>query len=129
MRRTLISLIAIAVTVPLMAVFAQKSPPVSKTFKVGAGCKIVVGENKAGTLTDLKVGDKIRIAYHDDGTTSVADRIHLNVEPKGEGKTGKEHVGGKKEGGDTMAHGIITAVDTTAGTVTVNVHQKAAATK
>ena len=79
---------------------------------------------KAGALADLKVGDKVRIAFHADGTTSIADRIHLIGEPKGEGKPAKAP-GGKKDG-DTRVHGKITAVDATAGTITVDVHQKAA---
>ena len=128
MRKLLISLIAVAVAVPLVAVFAQKTPPVSKTFKIGADSKIVLAEDKAGTLADLKVGDKIRIAYHEDGTTLVADKVHLVLEAaKGAGKAGKPAGGGgKKADGDTHVHGTITAVDATAGTVTVDVHQKAA---
>lgn len=123
MRKLLISLIAVAVAVPLVAVFAEKTPPVSQTFKVGADCKVMLAEDKAGALADLKVGDKVRIAFHTDGTASIADRIHLVGEPKGEGKPAKTP-GGKKDG-DTHVHGKITAVDATAGTITVDVHQKA----
>ena len=126
MRKTLVSLIAVAVVVPLVAVLAQKSPPVSKTFKVGTDCKIMLAEETAGALADLKVGDKIRIAYHDDGTTAVADKIHLIADVKGGAKAGKAHDGGKKADADTHVHGKITAVDATAGTITVSVHQKAA---
>jgi hypothetical protein len=129
MRKTLISLIAVAVTLPLVTVFAQQNPPVSKTFKAGKDCKIVLAEDKAGALTDLKAGDKIGIAYHEDGATSVADRIHLAVEAKVGDKDGKPHDGTKKADSDKHVRGIITAVDTTAGTVTVEVHQKAAAAK
>ena len=125
MRKTLISLIAVAVTLPLVTVFAQQNPPVSKTFKAGKDCKIVLAEDKAGALTDLKAGDKIGIAYHEDGATSVADRIHLAVEAKG----GKPHDGTKKADSDKHVRGIITTVDTTAGTVTVDVHQKATTAK
>ena len=125
MRKTLISLIAVAVTLPLVTVFAQQNPSVSKTFKAGKDCKIVLAEDKAGALTDLKAGDKIGIAYHEDGATSVADRIHLVVEAK----DGKPHDGTKKADSDKHVRGIITAVDTTAGTVTVDVHQKATTAK
>lgn len=128
MRKTLISLIALALAIPLVAVFAQKekTAPVSMTFKVSADSKIMLAEDKAGALTDLKVGDRIRIAYHADGTTSVADKIHLIVETKGQPKAPKTP--GTPKDGDTHVHGKITAIDTTAGTVTVAVHQKAAAT-
>jgi len=126
MRKILISLIAVAVTVPLVAVFAQKTPPVSKTFKVGADCKIVLAEDKAGALADLKAGDKIQIAYHEDGTTMVADKIHLVVE-KSDAKTGKAHDGAKKDTSVLHGYGKITAVDVTPGTVTVDMHQKPAA--
>ena len=125
MRKTLISLIAIAVAVPLVAVFAQKNPPVSKTFTVGAESKIVLADDKAGALADLKVGDKIGIAYHEDGTTFVADRIHVASEDKaadkGAGKGTKAHDGKLKD--DLRARGVITAVDTKVGTVTVDVHE------
>jgi len=125
MRKTLISLIAVAVAVPLVAVFAQKNPPVSKTFTVGAESKIVLGADKAGALADLKVGDKIGIAYHEDGTSLVADRIHVMSEDKAAdkaaGKGAKPHEGKLKE--DMHARGVITAVDTKVGTVTVDVHE------
>ena len=134
MRKTLISLIAIAVVVPLVAVFAQKNPPTSKTFKVGADSKIVLAEDKAGALADLKVGDKVGIAYHEDGTTLVVDKIHVISEDKAAdkaaGKGAKAHEGGLK--GDVRARGVITAVDTTAGTITADVrehHKKDAAPK
>jgi hypothetical protein len=127
MRKILISLIAVAVTLPLVAVFAQENPAVSRTFKAGKDCKVVLAEDKAGALTDLKAGDKIGIAYHDDGATSVADRIHLYVEGKSGGKDGMPHDGTKKSDSGKHARGTITAVDTTAGTVTIDVHQKPAA--
>ena len=126
MRRTLISLIAVAVTVPLVAVFAAKNPPVSKTFKVAPDCKIVLAQDQAGGFADLKVGDKVRIAYHTDGSISFAYRIQMTVKAKGDTKADKAHDGGKKASGYTQAHGIITAIDKTAGTLTVDVRQKAA---
>jgi len=127
MRKILISLIAVAVTVPFVSVFAQKekTPPVSMTFKIGADSKILLAGETAGALTDLKVGDKIGIAYHADGTTSVVDKLHVVVEAKGSGKTGKGS--GAPKDGDSHVHGKITAIDTTAGTITVAVHKKAAA--
>jgi len=51
----------------------------------------LLAEDKAGALTDLKAGDKIRIAYRADGATSMADRIDLVMEAKGGVKTGKAH--------------------------------------
>jgi hypothetical protein len=59
----------------------------------------------------------------------VADRIHLVVEAKGGDKDGKPHDGTKKADSNKHVRGIITAVDTTAGTVTVDVHQKATTAK
>ena len=124
MRKTLVSLIAVAIAVPLVAVFAQKNPPVSKTFKVGADCKIVLAGDKAGALADQKVGDKIGLAFHEDGATMVADRIHVVAEEKGEKGAGKGAKGGKKaDAGDVHARGVITAVDATAGTVTADIHE------
>ena len=128
MRQTLGSLIAVAITVPLVAVFAQKNPPVRTTYKVSADCKITLAEDKDGALADLKVGERIHIAYHADGPTAVADRIHVVVE-KGGAKPGKPPGGAKKDPSELHAHGKITAVNTTDGTVTVDAHQKAAPPK
>jgi len=125
MRKILVSLIAVAVVVPLVAVFAQQNPPVSKTFKVGADCKIMLEGDKAGALASLKVGDKVGIAYHEDGATLVADKIHQLGEPKTGDKPAKPPGSAKNEG-EKHARGKITAVDTTAGTVTIAVHHKPA---
>ena len=124
----LLRIIAVAVAVPLVAVFAQKSPPVSTTFKVGADCKIVLADDKAGAVADLKVGNRVRIAYHADGTATVADRIHLVVEKDGT-KPSKSPGGAKQDPNELHARGKITAVDATVGTITVDVHQKAATEK
>jgi hypothetical protein len=99
----------------------------SQTFKVGADCKIATADNKNAAIADLKVGDKVHIAYSDAGGTLTAAKIHVATEkPAGDKKP--EHKGDKKEGehkkdkpADDLkhAHGIITAIDAAAGTVTV----------
>ncbi len=127
MRKILVSLVAVAVMVPLISVFAQQNPPVSKTFKVGADCKIMLEGDKAGALTDLKVGEKVGIAYHEDGTTLIADKIHQLGEPKTGDKPAKPP-GGSKNESEKHARGKITAVDAKAGTITIAVHNKPAPT-
>jgi hypothetical protein len=100
----------------------------SVTFKVGADAKIATATQKGAALTDLKVGDKVAIAYTEADGANTAARIKVITETKkaeGEKKEG-EH---KKHDADTYkhAHGAITAIDTTANTVTVEVragHEK-----
>lgn len=137
MQRTILSLIVAAVLVPFVGAQAAgkgkadpaKAAPVSKTFKVGADCKIMSAD-KAITLADLKVGDKVALRYKDDSGTLNASHIRVLVEPKeGEAPPAKgEHRGGGKGGKrgapadtDLHAHGAITAVDANAGTITVDV--------
>jgi hypothetical protein len=130
MRIATVALIVAAVLTPVLAAHAGKAgkankgaaAAISKTFKVGADTKIETADNPTAKLADLKVGDKVGIAYKDDGTgTLTADKIHVMTEAAGAG--GKK--GGKKEGAkgntDLHAHGVVTAVDATAGTITVDV--------
>lgn len=122
MKTAVLAVAVAALIVP--SVWAKDKPaqaaPVSKTFKVGADCKIVGSEDKALTLADLKAGDKIGIVYKDDAGTLVASRVHVMGEPKGD-KAAKGGKKGEKKADDLMfARGVITAVDATAGTVTID---------
>jgi 3-dehydroquinate synthase class II len=122
--RKIVALIAAAVLLPLLAAQAKDKPaPVSKTFKVEASTKIHVGDNKTATLADIKAGDKVGIAYHDDNGTLVADHIKVEGEKKHEKKAEGEHKKHEPKPGELRAHGVVTAVDATAGTVTVDVHE------
>ena len=104
---------------------AGKNPPTSLTFKIGADAKIVTVDKKAAALADLKVGDKIGIAYNEVAGANVVTRIHVipaGKKPVGE-KTEGQH---KKQEADTDLHarGTITAIDAAAGTLTADVHVK-----
>ena len=128
MRKMLVSLVVLAMTVPLVAVFAEKNPPVSKTFTIGTNTVIAVGDNKAAKLADLKVGDKVGIAYHENGATLAADHVRVMIEqpkpaesPKAPGE--RAHNGPKKDDTELHVRGAITAIDTTANTVTVEVKE------
>ena len=136
MSKTIISLIAAAILVPALGFAAEEAGPgkaaaVSKTFKVGADCKIMAGD-KAGALADLKVGDKVGILYKEDGGANVANHIRVLVAPKADAPKGEGHKGGHhaaaggadkagKQPEGLRAHGAITAVDAAGGTITVDV--------
>ena len=124
MRRTIAALIAAAALLPLIAAQAKDTGAgVSKTFKTDASTKIRVGDNKAATLADIKSGDKVGIVYHDDAGTLVADRIGVMGEKKPEKPAGGEHKKHEPKPGELRAHGAVTAVDATASTLTVDVHE------
>lgn len=122
--RKLLALIATAVFLPMIAAQAKDKPaPVSTTFTVEATTKIRVGDNKAAALTDVKTGDKVRIVYHDNAGTLVADRIGVVAEKPVEKPADKpaagEHKKHEPKPGELHAGGIVTAV--AAATLTVDV--------
>lgn len=126
MRRIIVALLAAAALLPLIAAQAKDKAAaggVSKTFKADASTKIRVGDNKAATLVDIKSGDKVSIAYRDAVGTLVADRISVMGEKKPEKPAGGEHKKHESKPGELRAHGTVTAVDATAGTVTVEVRE------
>ena len=125
MKNTTLALIAAALLTPMLAVYANSTnaAPVSKTFTVPAAAKIHTVDNAAATLADLKVGDKVGIAYHDNNGTLTADKIHVINGPKEGAPKGSHPKKGepKPETAELHAHGLITAVDATAGTLTIDV--------
>lgn len=44
-------------------------------LKVGSKTEIAVGDKTVATLDDLRVGDRVQVLYHRDGSAFVADRI------------------------------------------------------
>ena len=124
MKTTTLALIAAALLTPMLAGYAgsTNAAPVSKTFTVAAAAKIHTVDNPAAKLADLKVGDKVGIAYHDNNGTLTADKIHVINGPKEVAPKGARQMGEPKpETAELHAHGLITAVDATAGTLTIDV--------
>lgn len=123
--RKLLTIIAAAALLPMIAAQAKDKPvPVSTTFTVDANTKIRVGDNKTATLADIKTGDKVHIAYHDNAGTLVADHVAVQGEKKAEKPAEKpadgEHKKQEPKPGELHAGGVVTAVDAT--TITVGVH-------
>jgi len=124
MRTAILTLTAALLIAP--ALWALDPPAYSKadsyTFKVGADCKIVGSDEKGLTLADLKTGEKVVFAYKKDNDgTLVAHRIHIGNERKTETPPAKGEKKGKMKVDDLLhMQGVITAVDTTARTVTVD---------
>ena len=98
-----------------------------ETFRIASNCKIHTPSSKHGTVADLKIGDKVRISYLDQGGTKVAGRISVKGKhAKGEKKKGAPKQGGTKHGGKKKeyqhAKGTITSID--ASTITIKPHNK-----
>ena len=124
MKTPTLALIAAALLTPVLAVYANSTnaTPVSKTFTVGADAKIHTVDNPSAKLADLKVGDKVGIAYHDNNGTLTVDKIHVINGPKEVAPKGSHPKGGPKaDTAELHVHGLITAVDATAGTLTIDV--------
>jgi Cu/Ag efflux protein CusF len=68
----------------------------TKPFEIGGDCQITVGNNKSGTLAELKVGDKITVIYVSENDALVALRI---------------------EGSDETFAGTIQAIDASTDTI------------
>ena len=47
----------------------------SKSFKISEKAKYVTAEKKEATAADIKVGDKVKVAYSEEGGVAVAHRI------------------------------------------------------
>jgi hypothetical protein len=123
MKNTLLTLVAVTLLTSVLVVQAKQEGAgntTSKTFKVAAETKILTADGKAAALADLKVGDKIALAYKDAAGTLTADSIHVMADTGS--KKGEGHKAANADGA-IHAHGVITAIDKTAGTITVDVKQ------
>jgi len=47
----------------------------SKTFKIGEKTKYATSDKKDATVADIKVGDKVKVAYSEEGGVAAAHRI------------------------------------------------------
>lgn len=62
-----------------------------KSFTTGEKLKVQVPGKDAGELSDLKVGDKVTVAYSEEGDKSVAHKItHSDAKPKKDKKAKEE---------------------------------------
>jgi hypothetical protein len=54
----------------------------SKTFKIGEKTKYATADKKEAASTDIKVGDKVKISYTEDGGVATAHRVGPPDAPK-----------------------------------------------
>jgi Cu/Ag efflux protein CusF len=54
----------------------------SKTFKIGDKTKYATADKKEATITDIKVGDKVKVAYTEEGGVATAHKIGPPDAPK-----------------------------------------------
>ena len=60
---------------PQEHVLIMKGFMLSKTFNLGAACAYTLPDNTAGTMGDLRPGEKVKVAYRDASGVLVADRV------------------------------------------------------
>jgi len=87
------------------------------TFQVPATCTISVTGNASAKLSDVKVGDKVGVAYDENNGTLTAASVRV-IDPTAK----KEHKKGEKSADHKHTAGTVAAVDTTANTLTVTPH-------
>jgi hypothetical protein len=124
MKNALLTLVAVTLLAPALVVQAkQGGNATSKTFKVATETKILSADSKAAALADLKVGDKVGLAYKEADGALTLSSIHVMPDTKGEkGANKADHKAAKAEGA-LYVKGVITAIDKTAGTITVDVKE------
>ncbi len=124
MKNRIFAFIAVALLTPVLVAQAKQGGNIaSKTFKVASDTKILAADNKAVALADLKVGDKVGLAYTERNGALTAQTIHIMADAKSQkGANKAEHKSAKSEAG-THARGVITSIDKTAGTITVDVKE------
>jgi hypothetical protein len=66
-----------------------RQPPVTKTFKFGKDCAIVIGGRPGSKIRDLRVGDKIACHFEDVNGVLVANRIVLEAPASAAAETGR----------------------------------------
>ena len=54
----------------------------SKTFKIGEKTKYATADKKDAAVTDIKVGDKVKVTYAEEGGVATAHRIGPPDAPK-----------------------------------------------
>jgi hypothetical protein len=125
MKNTLYAIVAVTLLAPALIAQAGKGGnTTSKTFKVAADTKINTADKTTASLADLKVGDKVGLAYKEDGGALTLSSLHVMGDTKGDkgAKKGASHKGDKAEDG-LRARGTVTAIDKAAGTITVDVKE------
>ena len=124
MKNALLILVAVILLAPALVVQAkQGGNATSKTFKVATETKILSADSKAAALGGLKVGDKVGLVYKEADGALTLSSIHVMPDAKGEkGANKADHKAAKAEGA-LYAKGVITAIDETAGTITVDVKE------
>jgi len=88
---------------------------VAMVFKIAEGCKIHLANDKPGALANLNTGDRVALAYRQDGDTLIVKRIRVLGENSKPGARIKFDA-------DLHVYGVITALDEGAKTMQIDVH-------
>ena len=108
----------------LLAPVARVSATIQagRTFHLLENCRIVTPADRAATLADLKVGDRVHIRYRDANSTLVADRIVVRALDPAQPGESRKHSGkappAPKPGNENL-RGTIIDINLQAGTITI----------
>jgi hypothetical protein len=119
----------LGLALPVQGIHIKRAVPYrTDIYQVAPGAKIVVRTNQAASLGDLRIGDRVSLAYAEQNGTLLVHRIAdgmargtANVRGTNSVATGaapKPHAQGKV-GALIHVHGIVRAINLQAGTVTV----------
>lgn len=111
-----------SLAVPAQAAHLRRVAVVqTETFRVASNAVIAVGANRHASLGDVKVGDRISVAYLDQGGTLMARHISDGVphKPRTSESTPQKPQHHSSNSNLLHVHGVVNAVDPEAGTVTI----------
>ncbi len=121
MKNPILAIIAVSLFTPVLA---QAKPVIGvATFKLAANVKIHAANDSTARLADLRIGERVAISYQDNNGILIAEKIHEVVLPNADDGTGKTETPVPKAKADTdlHAHGVITAIDSSAQTFTADI--------
>jgi hypothetical protein len=108
---------------PMQAAHYRHIPVIHTfTFQVASNAVVAVGTNHSASLGDLMIGDRVSVAFEQQGDTLVARRIGKGILPKAHSPNGNPTPAPHHpKAASALAHtqGVIQAIDVEGGTLTV----------
>jgi hypothetical protein len=124
-----LTVVLLAICLPAQAAKQKRTTKTETlTFQVATNARIAVGTNRSATLSDLKIGDHVVVAYEQENGALVARRIGDDIQQKSPAsKNQKENQRRHRRGTQNLLHarGVLESVDSRAGTLTIAVRPHA----
>ena len=119
--------VMVSIALPVHARVLRAYSFQTDVFRIANNATIGVGTNHKASLADLKVGDRVTVGYEKENNVLVAHRISDGVAHKAS-NTGTNNTSASSSvkthahpKGEALlhVHGVVRAVDTASGTVTI----------